>query len=64
MESILAKIADENVAKIVFHYTPNYEGVEEIARNLMKRQNWAFFVKSNGVYRFPCYVKHPTISEA
>lgn len=61
-ERIVAAITDEGQNEIVFHYTPDYKGLE-YSKNPYKRDG-ALFVKTNGSFEFPHHVKHPVTSEA
>ena len=62
MEGIFAAITDIETCKIVFHYTPDYKGLE-YSLSPYKREG-ALFVKTNGGLAFPRHVKHPVTSEA
>jgi GNAT superfamily N-acetyltransferase len=57
---ILAKIADHDIEKIVFHFTPNFED-----NNLEKNMLYSgLFVRTYGENHFPENVKHPITSIA
>jgi predicted N-acetyltransferase YhbS len=62
IEAILTRIANKGLTKIVFHYTPDYEGIE-FESDFLKREG-ALFVKTNNGHLFPVKVKHPITSEA
>jgi GNAT superfamily N-acetyltransferase len=62
IKAILTKIANKGLMKIVFHYSPDYEGIK-FESNLLKREG-ALFVKANNEHFFPVQFKHPIISEA
>ena len=62
IERILAAITDGETNEIVFHYTPDYKGLEYM-RSPYKRDG-ALFVKTNGGLEFPRDAKHPVTSEA
>lgn len=62
IERILAGIADEKHSEIVFHFTPDYKGLNFDRSPL--QTDGALFVRTNGGLRFPLYVKHPVTSEA
>lgn len=61
-ERIVAAITNGVQNEIVFHYTPDYIGLE-YSKSPYKRDG-ALFVKTNGSLEFPHHVKHPVTSEA
>lgn len=62
VNNILNDISCVGTNKIVFHYTPDYEGLF-FERNLIK-SGGTLFVKMNGSNYFPKQFKHPITSEA
>lgn len=62
VNNILNDISCVGTNKIVFHYTPDYEGLL-FERNPLKSSG-ILFVKTTGPNYFPKQVKHPITSEA
>jgi len=62
IQDILSKITKNDSNKIVFHFTPDYEGLQ-IQKDIFKGDE-VLFVKTNGSNQFPSYVKHPITSQA
>ncbi|MBY0099619.1 GNAT family N-acetyltransferase [Mesobacillus maritimus] len=62
IQDILSKITNKDSNKIVFHFTPGYEGIQ-IQKDMFKGDE-VLFVKTNGSSQFPSYVKHPITSQA
>ncbi|WKA56036.1 GNAT family N-acetyltransferase [Planococcus shixiaomingii] len=62
LRTVLAQIADENTQNIVFHFTPDVEGL-----NLEKKpfqSGEALFVRENGLCSYLPQVMHPVTSKA
>lgn len=57
---ILTRLADHDTEKIVFHYTPDYEGITATSIPY----DSGLFVRTNGVPLFPANLKHPITSIA
>ena len=62
IDQILAKITNADTTKIVFHFTPDYEGIN-MHTEIFNREG-AFFVKLKEGDSFPSQIKHPITSEA
>lgn len=62
IDNILSKIIDVDINKIVFHYTPDYKGINTES-NIFNGSE-VLFVKENGTNHFPLEIKHPLISQA
>lgn len=62
IEEILKKIAYRDTKKIVFHYTPDYKGID-IKSNIFNA-NEVLFVKTSSNNYFPLQIKHPLTSQA
>jgi predicted N-acetyltransferase YhbS len=62
IQDILSKITNNDSKKIVFHFTPDYEGIQT-QKDIFKGDE-VLFVKTNGISQFPSYVKHPITSQA
>jgi len=60
--NILSKITNTNTKKIIFHYTPDYPGIQTQSENF--NGDDVLFVKTNGNNTFPNQVKHPITSKA
>ncbi|MFJ8064031.1 GNAT family N-acetyltransferase [Psychrobacillus sp. NPDC096426] len=59
---ILIEISGEGSKRIIFHYTPDYEGF--LFESSPINGSGALFVKTNGDNYFPGNLKHPITSEA
>ncbi|WP_088106014.1 GNAT family N-acetyltransferase [Halalkalibacter urbisdiaboli] len=59
---ILSKIADGGTNKIVYHFTPDYEGMKTVS-NVFNGTD-VLFVKASGNNHFPRQFKHPLTSQA
>lgn len=62
IHTILADISGNGPSRIVFHYTPDYEGIKVEINHL--ERNGALFVKMREGITFPDCIKHPITSEA
>lgn len=62
INEILSTIADEDTNKVVFHYTPDYDGV--YAEKTIYHGDDVLFVREHGTNHFPLQVKHPLTSQA
>lgn len=62
IDDILTKITDRNTNKVVFHYTPDYKGINTES-NIFNGSD-VLFVRTNGNNHFPIQVKHPLTSQA
>lgn len=62
LEAILAQISDEDTQEIVFHYTPDDQGMGITSRLFTGDE--VLFVKANGNNRWPENCKHPLTSQA
>lgn len=62
LNNILEGIINKKTTEVVFHYTPDYEGLEYIRRPF--HRDGALFVKTHGELQFPSLVIHPITSEA
>ncbi|WP_078551998.1 GNAT family N-acetyltransferase [Bacillus alkalicellulosilyticus] len=62
IENILSKITTSETTKIVFHYTPDYKGIE--TQSKIVKGDDVLFVKTTGHNHFPSQVKHPMTSQA
>ncbi|MED4018833.1 GNAT family N-acetyltransferase [Sutcliffiella cohnii] len=62
IDAILSKICDEETTKIVFHYTPDYQGLH-IEREIANGSD-VLFVRENDNNHFPLQMKHPVTSQA
>jgi len=60
IEPVLRKVAGSETEKIVFHFTPDDEGLQTESASL----DTGLFVKVNGENRYPAHVKHPMTSIA
>lgn len=60
IHSILSKLADSGTAQIVFHYTPDYSGLEMSSTPY----DSGLFVKTGSGFAFPEGIKHPATSIA
>ncbi|MGE7274078.1 GNAT family N-acetyltransferase [Brevibacillus panacihumi] len=60
IHALLRKLAGPETKKIVFHFTPDEEGLETESESL----NTGLFVKTNGEIPYPVHVKHPMTSIA
>lgn len=62
LDKLLFWMADGNTRKMIFHYTPDYNGV--YFDRVLYQRDGAFFLKTNGGLSFPSQVMHPVTSEA
>jgi predicted N-acetyltransferase YhbS len=62
IENILSRISTTDTKRIVFHYTPDYEGFN--TQNAIFNGDEVLFVKTSGSNEFPIQVKHPITSQA
>ena len=62
IDDILSKITNGDTTKIVFHYTPDYKGINTES-NIFNGSD-VLFVRANGNNRFPIQIKHPLTSQA
>ncbi|GHH99311.1 GNAT family N-acetyltransferase [Neobacillus kokaensis] len=62
IQNIFVDLAGEGRSKVIFHYTPDYEGLV-YERNRIQGGG-TLFVKTNGDYCYPEGLKHPVTSEA
>jgi predicted N-acetyltransferase YhbS len=62
IDNILSKITNSDTNKIVFHYTPNYKGID--TQSDILNGDDVLFVKTSGSNHFPLQVKHPITSQA
>ncbi|WP_053361478.1 GNAT family N-acetyltransferase [Bacillus sp. FJAT-27251] len=62
IHNILSKITDEEVNKIVFHYTPDYLGIN--TESEIFNGSEVLFVRENGTTLFPLQMKHPLTAQA
>lgn len=62
IQDILLKITDRETNKIVFHYTPEYEGIKTEG-NLYKGTE-VLFVRGSSNNGFPLQIKHPLTAQA
>lgn len=60
VQALLRKLAGPETKKIVFHFTPDEEGIETESASL----NTRLLVKTNGEIPYPVHVKHPMTSIA
>ncbi|WP_246145535.1 GNAT family N-acetyltransferase [Bacillus rubiinfantis] len=59
---VLNDIANGEHDRIIFHYTPDYQGIN--LYTYPAKDGGTLFVKTNGDHCFPAQVKHPITSEA
>ncbi|WP_342042228.1 GNAT family N-acetyltransferase [Bacillus sp. OTU2372] len=62
IQDILSKITDRQINKIVFHYTPDYEGINTDS-NLFNGKE-VLFVRASSNNRLPLQIKHPLTAQA
>lgn len=62
LNNILEGIINKKTTEVVFHYTPDYEGLEYELSPFQR--DGALFVKKGAALAFPSSVKHPVTSEA
>jgi GNAT superfamily N-acetyltransferase len=62
INNILKGIIDKKTTEVVFHYTPDYEGLEYTIRPF--HRDGALFVKTQGQLKLPSFVRHPVTTEA
>lgn len=62
IEEILSKITDKGTYKIIFHYTPDYEGVP-FDKSIYNGSE-VLFVREASNNKFPDNIKHPLTSQA
>ncbi|MFC4323031.1 GNAT family N-acetyltransferase [Litchfieldia salsa] len=62
IENVLSEITSATTKKIVFHYTPNYKGMN--VHNEVLNSDDVLFIKAKGNNHFPLRVKHPITSQA
>ncbi|MFD2681734.1 GNAT family N-acetyltransferase [Bacillus seohaeanensis] len=62
IDTILAKITNSDSNKIVFHYTPDYKGLD-IQSDIFNGDD-VLFVKTKANNQFPLQIKHPLTSRA
>ena len=62
IDRILSKITHRDTNKIIFHYTPDYQGMA--IQNEIYNGDDVLFVKTSGNYDYPAQVKHPITSKA
>jgi predicted N-acetyltransferase YhbS len=62
IQEILSKLTTKDCKNIVFHFTPDYEGIH-LQKDIFIGDE-VLFVKTNGSSQFPAYVKHPITSQA
>ncbi len=62
IDTILAKITNSDSNKIVFHYTPDYKGLD-IQSDIFNSDD-VLFVKTKGNNQLPLQIKHPLTSQA
>ncbi|WLD92309.1 GNAT family N-acetyltransferase [Alkalihalobacillus sp. AL-G] len=63
IDKILSKISHYDINKIVFHYTPDYQGIK--TQRYIFNGDDVLFVKISGNNEFPLFqVKHPLTSQA
>ena len=62
LESILSKISNGVTKKVVFHYTPDYPGIE--LQSEVFHGDDVLFVRTSGSIEFPANVKHPITAKA
>ncbi|MCE3198829.1 GNAT family N-acetyltransferase [Paenibacillus sonchi] len=60
LEEILTKLASRDTEKVLFHYTPDYEGIPVTSTP----HNSGLFIRAGGDNIFPDHVKHPVTSIA
>ncbi|WP_042460024.1 GNAT family N-acetyltransferase [Neobacillus dielmonensis] len=62
IEEVLTKISDVDTKKVVFHYTPDYIGIE--TKRDIYNGDEVLFVRTGGDDLFPLQIKHPITSQA
>jgi GNAT superfamily N-acetyltransferase len=62
LHNILEGIINKKTTEVVFHYTPDYEGLEYMRKPF--HRDGALFVKTQGDFKFPSFVRHPVTTEA
>ncbi|WP_186579469.1 GNAT family N-acetyltransferase [Aquibacillus kalidii] len=62
VDIVLSKISNGNTEKVVFHYTPDYEGLP--TQSEIHNGDDILFVKELGSYHFPDKIKHPIMAQA
>lgn len=62
INKILSMISNQNTNQIVFHFTPDYRGMN--IQGEIYKGNDVLFVKTSGNNQFPAEVKHPLTSQA
>ncbi|WP_028552405.1 GNAT family N-acetyltransferase [Paenibacillus sp. UNC451MF] len=62
IERVLARIAGDGIKKIVFHYTPDYNGIQ-LESSSFKGDD-VLFVKTKGSVSFSAPMKHPITAQA
>ncbi|TWE01689.1 acetyltransferase (GNAT) family protein [Neobacillus bataviensis] len=62
IQDILSKITYREINKIVFHYTPDYEGI--ITESNVFNGSEVLFVRASSNNRFPLQIKHPLTAQA
>ncbi|PFN96124.1 GNAT family N-acetyltransferase [Bacillus sp. AFS076308] len=62
IQDIFSKITDRETIKIVFHYTPDYEGIK--TEGNVFRGTEVLFVRAISSNRFPIQIKHPLTAQA
>jgi predicted N-acetyltransferase YhbS len=62
IDAVLSKITNSGTNKIIFHYTPDYEGID--THREIFNGNEVLFVKTSGDNQYPLHVKHPITSQA
>ncbi|WP_282937379.1 GNAT family N-acetyltransferase [Paenibacillus sp. RC67] len=62
IETVLSRIAGPDIKQIVFHYTPDYKGIQ-LQPSIFKGSD-VLFVKTNGAFSLPTQIKHPITAQA